>query len=132
MVRYQEVREFSEKRFCQLIGMEKAVFAKIVLVLELAHAEKKARGGRPNKLSLEDTLIMTLGYFRGYGTLSQTGANFGISESYACKLVHWTENILIESREFSLPGKKSLCESSITLINATETTICSGLTESSD
>jgi len=104
-MRYKEAQGLKDKQFCCRAGVRKAVFAQMLAVLETAHAEKKARGGRPNKLSLEDTLMMTLEYLRGYHTFSQAGASFGISESYACKLVHWTKSTLMGPGRFSLPGQ---------------------------
>jgi hypothetical protein len=88
---------------------------------------KKARGGRPNKLSVEDTLIMALEYFREYRTYFHIGGSYGISESYAYKLTHWVEEILIKSGKFSLPGKKALLKSDaeyeVIFVDATETPV---------
>lgn len=90
-----------------------------------AYARKKARGGRPNKLSIEDTLLMTLEYLREYRTYFHIGNTYGISESYAYKLIKWIEDVLIKSGKFSLPGKKELLkdesEYEVILVDATET-----------
>ncbi len=40
-------------------------------------------------------------------------AYWGVSESTICRRVHKIENILIRSGKFSLPGKKSLLDSSL-------------------
>ena len=97
----------------------------MIAILKEAHAIKKARGGRPNKISVEDTLLMSLEYLREYRTYFHIAGSYGLSESYAYKLIRWTEDTLIQSGEFSLPGKKALYgdtpEYSIVLIDATET-----------
>jgi hypothetical protein len=62
---------------------------------------------------------MTLEYLQEYCTY------FHISNSYAYKLIRWTEDTLIKSRVFSLPGRKALVQSDVEyeviLIDATET-----------
>jgi hypothetical protein len=48
-----------------------------------------------------------------YWKARQFGLDWGVSESTVCRRVHQIENILIRSRKFSLPGKKSLLNSSL-------------------
>ena len=97
----------------------------MLCIVKEAYARKKARGGRPNKLSIEDTLLMTLEYLREYRTYFHIGNTYGISESYAYKLIKWIEDVLIKSGKFSLPGKKELLkdesEYEVILVDATET-----------
>ena len=107
-MRYKEAVNLSEEQFRRLTGVKNAVFEKMLSVPRKAHEQKKARGGRPNKLSVEDTLMMALEYLREYRTYFHIGNNYGISESYARKLIRWVEDTLIKSEEFSLPGKKEL------------------------
>ena len=126
-MRYTETKNLTEEQFRRLTGVKRAVFEKMLSVLNTAHDSKKARGGRPNKLSVEDTLMMALEYLREYRTYFHIGGSYGISESYAYKLVRWVEDTLIKSGEFSLPGKKALLKSDmgyeIVLIDATETPV---------
>ncbi len=70
-------------------------------------------------------LLMTLEYLREYRTYFQIGVNYGVSESSAYKHIIWVENILIKSKEFSLPGKRARYGSDIeiTLIDVTESPI---------
>ncbi|GMO50385.1 MAG: hypothetical protein Pg6C_14110 [Treponemataceae bacterium] len=66
-----------------------------------------------------------LEYLREYRAYFHIGNNYGISESYACKLIRWAEDTLIKSGEFSLPGKKELLKSGaeyeVILADAAET-----------
>ena len=58
----------SDKKFRRLTGVYPQTFAKMVEILTEAHKKKKLRGGRPNKLSIEDMLLMALEYWREYRT----------------------------------------------------------------
>ena len=46
----------------------KSTFSKIVEILEDAEKNKKKLGGKPNKVSIPDRLLMTLEYLREYRT----------------------------------------------------------------
>ena len=80
-------------------------------ILNKAHTLKKLKGGRPNKLSIEKQLIMSLMYWREYRTYMHCSLRFGVSESSAYKTIKWVEDILIQEGSFSLPGKKALYDS---------------------
>lgn len=115
------------KNFRRLTGVKAATYKKLLEVVEKAHREKKARGGRKNKLTVEEMLKMTLEYLREYVTYLRIGKNYGISESYAYKIIKWVEEVIIKSGIFSLPGKKELIKNAekyeLILIDATETPI---------
>jgi hypothetical protein len=117
----------TEENFRRLTGVKKKTFEKMVEIVGEAHRQKKLRGGRKNKLSVEEMVYLTLEYLREYTTYLRIGKNYGISESYACKTIRWVENILVKSGIFSLPGKKALEKSNVEyeviLIDATETPI---------
>jgi len=127
MGKYEEVKKLNDKVFRRLTGVKIQTFEKMVEVLRSAHKEKKSKGGRPNKLSIEDMLLMALEYLREYRTYLHIGKSYGISESNAYQNIKWVEDTLIKSGEFSLPGKKALVKSDmeyeIVLIDATETPI---------
>ena len=83
--------------------------------------------GRPPKLSREDQLLMTLMYWREYRTQFHIGQSYGLSESTVCRTINKVENALIQSGQFTLPGKRKLQESDtlieIILVDATEQAI---------
>jgi hypothetical protein len=99
----------------------------MVEIVAAADKIKKAKGGRPNTLTIEDRILMTLEYLREYRTYLHIAASYGISESNTFENIRWIENVLIKSREFSLPGKKALLKSDhefeIVLVDATESPI---------
>ena len=78
-----------------------------------AKERQKKKSGRPPKLRIEDQILLTLQYLREYRTYFHIGKDWKISESNACRIVFKIENILIQSRKFSLPGKKKLLDSSL-------------------
>lgn len=96
-------------------------------ILRQAHAQKKRQGGKPNKLSIEDCLLMTLEYLREYRTYFHISQSYGLSESACYRNIIWVENTLVRDKTFSLPGRKALIKSDtnyeVILIDATESPI---------
>ena len=125
-MRYEDAQQLNAVQFRRLTGVKPCVFEQMAAVVREAHAAKKARGGRPNKISVENMLMLTLEYYREYRTYFHIATSYGISESYVCKVVRWVEETLIRSGKLSLPGKKALASSDVAeavLIDATESPI---------
>ena len=116
-----------EKDFRRQTGVKIETYEKMVEIVQEAHRAKKARGGRKNKISVEKMVLMTLEYLREYRTYFHIGKSYGVSESYAYKIIKWVEDVLIKDGSFALPGKKALLkneiEQEVILIDATETPI---------
>jgi len=125
IMKYEQVLKLTDTQFRRSTGVKRITFNKMLEILEFAYQEKKSSGGRPSKLEVIEMLLMTLEYLREYRTYFQIGVNYGVSESSAYKHIIWVEDILIKSKEFSLPGKKALYGSDIeiTLIDVTESPI---------
>jgi hypothetical protein len=106
-------------------------FKKMLCVLEAAEAARKAaqryRGGKKPKLTLADQLMMTLCYLREYRTQFHVGKSYGLHETHCGRIIRHVEDTLMQSREFTLPGKKAVLASNIeyevVVIDATETPI---------
>ncbi len=117
----------SGNKFKRLTGVSKNTFQKMTIILEEAkQAEKKYRGGRKSKLGIEDSLLMTLEYWREYRTYFHIGQNYGISESSAYKHIRFVEDALVKHKDFALPGQKALREAStesVQLIDVTESPV---------
>ena len=96
-------------------------------ILEQANRKKKTKGGRKNKLSIENMLLMSLEYIREYRTYFHISQSYGVSESTAYKTVRWVEDSLIKHPDFALPGRKALLKSDVeydvVLVDATESPI---------
>jgi len=54
----------SDAQFRRVTGVKRTTFERMVHILQEAERKKNLRGGRPNKLSLEERLLMTLEYLR--------------------------------------------------------------------
>ena len=123
-MRWEAINKLASDGFRRLAGVKKPTFEEMVKILEEARAQKKLRGGRKNKLSIEETLLMTLEYLREYRTYFHISKSYGMSEGYAYKTIRWVEDTLIKSKMFSLPGRKALLKSDIeyelVLVDASE------------
>ena len=126
-MKYDQIKEFSSEEFRRLTGVKRSTFEKMVEILADADQKKKARGGRKNKLSIENRLLMALEYLREYRTYFHVAASYGLSESVAYKTVRWVEDTLIKDPLFALPGRKALLKSDmeykVVLIDASESPI---------
>lgn len=124
---YQKLSKLKDELFRRKTGIKRKTFERMIVILKEAESLKKKQGGKPNKLSIEDRLIMWLEYVREYRTYFHTGASFGISESACFRNCVWIENILIKQKEFSLPKRTAPLESDneieIVIVDATESPI---------
>ncbi len=126
-MKFDQIKELEDEKFRRLTGVKKGTFSKMVDILSQADGLKKSKGGRKNKLNLEEQLLMVLEYLREYRTYFHIGQNYGISESSAYKAVKWVEDTLVKHPNFALPGRKALMKSDmnyeVVLIDATESPI---------
>jgi hypothetical protein len=126
-VKFETVKELDDEKFRRLAGVKRTTFDKMVLILEQSSKNKKINGGRKNKLSIQNMLLMTLEYIREYRTYFHISQSYGVSESTAYKTVRWIEDTLVKHPDFALPGRKALLKSDVeyevVLIDATETPI---------
>lgn len=127
MGKYEELKEFPAKQFRRLTGVQRETFEKMATILVEAQNKRYRKAGRKGRLSIEDKLLMALEYLREYRTYFHLGRSYGLSESACYRACKWVEDILIKSREFSLPGKKELLKSNmeyeVILIDASETPV---------
>lgn len=126
MQRYETVSKLSSSEFRRLTGVRKDTFETMILIIKEVENKKSSRRGKPTYLGVEDRLLMTLEYLREYRTYFHLGQSYGLSESACYRNCKRVENILIKSKEFSLPGKKKLLSSTefeVILIDATESPI---------
>lgn len=127
MIKFEQIKDESEERFRRLTGIKRTTFMVMLEILRRAESALKAQGGKPNKLAMEDRLLMTLEYLREYRTYFHISRSYGISESACYRNIRWVEDTLIKDKQFSLPGRKALLKSDmeyeLILIDATETPI---------
>jgi len=108
MGKYESASKLSNPEFRRLTGVKKSTFETMKKILEAAEQEKKREGGKPNKLTIAERLLMSLEYLREYRTYFHLGQSYGISESACYRNCCWVEATLMKSKMFHLPGKKAL------------------------
>lgn len=126
-MKFTKINHLNNEEFRRLTGIKRKTFDKMIEILNAAEKIKKVRGGKPNKVSMEDRLLMALEYLREYRTYFHISQSYGISESACFRNIRWIEDVLIKSKEFRLPGRKALLKSDnefeVILIDATESPI---------
>jgi hypothetical protein len=126
-MKFDMIKNLKTENFRRLTGVKRETFNKMIEIIEEAIRLKKARGGRPNKLSVPDMILMTLEYLREYRTYFHISKSYGISESNSYYTIRFIEDSLIKSGCFNLPGRKALLKSDVeyevVLIDATESSI---------
>jgi hypothetical protein len=126
-MKYENIKEYSNKRFRRITGVKRTTFDKMLEILRPAKEELTAKGGPKPKLGIEDMLLATLEYLREYRTYAHVAASYGVSESSIFRIIRWVEDTLIKDGTFSLPGRKALLKSDmefeVILVDATETPI---------
>ena len=127
MMKFETVKNLDNEKFRRLTGVKRSTFDRMVDILDQSIKSRKIHSGRKKKLSLENSLLMTLEYIIEYRTYFHVSQSYGISESSTYKIVRWVEDTLIKHPDFALPGRKALLKSDIeydvVLIDATETPI---------
>lgn len=79
-MRFDNAKQLKLEEFRRLTGVKLEKFNKMVEVIGQALKEKKAKGGRPNKLSTPDMILMTLEYLREYRTYFHISTNYTARE----------------------------------------------------
>ena len=123
---YERRRDLKQSEFKRLCGVRPKTFEKMVEVLS-PHLNRQGKRGGQSKLSVANQLVITLEYWREYRTYFHIGQSWGLHESTVCRIVRRVEDILIQSGQFKLPGKKQLQQSpsewKVLVVDVTETPI---------
>ncbi len=123
-MRYEKARDLEEGDFKRLCGVKKETFVTMCeVVREVLSRETR---GRRSRLSVEDQVLLTLGYWREYRRMFHLGQDFGLHESNVSRIVQKVEDILVKGERFSLPSKRRLLEENrltYTIVDVTEMTV---------
>lgn len=75
-------------------------------------------------MALPDRLLVALEYWREYRSYFHISQSYGLCEGQCYNIIKWVEDTLIQSGEFSLPGKKELLKNGmqfeVVMIDVTE------------
>ena len=119
----ERIKKLKKENYQKIFGIKKDTFDKMLKLLNEAYRIEHLKGGHPPKLSVLDRLVIMLSYYRDYRTMENIAFEYGVAKSTICECVKWVENILIKSKEFSLPKKRELVrdtEIEVVLVDATE------------
>lgn len=106
---YKQAKNLEPMEFKRLCGVTPETFEQMVKVVAAEKALAK-KSGRPNKLSIEDQVLMTLEYWREYRTQFHIGVSWGLDDTNVLRNIRKVENILIKSGLFNVEGKKKAKE----------------------
>jgi predicted DNA-binding transcriptional regulator AlpA len=101
-MKYEQITLLEDKKFRRLTGIKRTMFDKMIAILQEADLKKKKRGGRKNKLMLEDRLLMGLEYIREYQTYFHVNQSYGLSQSTTYDTIKWIEDTLIKHPDWAL------------------------------
>jgi hypothetical protein len=82
-MKFEMVKQLDDEKFRRLSRVKRSTFNRMVSILERSNRDKKVQGGRKNKLSIENMLLMALEYIREYRTYFHVSQSYGVSESTA-------------------------------------------------
>jgi Helix-turn-helix of DDE superfamily endonuclease len=103
---YKKLEKLSATNFKRYCGVERETFNKMCEIVRQKSVAQRLVEGRPPKLVIEDQILLTLEYWREYRTMFHIGTSWGISESSVSRIITRVEDILTDSGEFALPGKR--------------------------
>ena len=98
MMKFEKAKSLDNEKFRRLTGVKRSTFDQMSLILEISHKEKKARGGRVNKLKIEDMLLMTLEYLREYRTYFHISQSYNILNSIRKQTLQMTNSLKLSYR----------------------------------
>lgn len=104
-----------------MIGVKKVTFEAMISCRDTAYKTKHRKGGCPEKLSLEEQLIMTLRYLCHYPTQRLLAFDFGVGVATVNETITWVEDTLRSSGLFDLDNLEA--PSATMAIDVTESPI---------
>jgi hypothetical protein len=78
---FSQIKEESTESFRRLTGVKRSTFDRMVKILVEAEIALKLHGGKPNKLTIEDRLLMALEYLREYRTYFHISRDTGSAKA---------------------------------------------------
>lgn len=118
--------KLTKAEFKRKFGYYIEVFYDMVKVINefKINTKVKDRRGNTSNFTSEDEVLIMLCYYREYVTYFSIAKELGVHESTIARIIVKTENRLIKSRVFNLPGKKRIRDANgrykTIIIDATE------------
>lgn len=122
---FEQVKTQSADDFLRDVGISLPAF-EILLTKVSAYKEAERerypmkKRGLKHGVALVDRLLLTFRYLRHYPTFARLGKEFGLSESYACKIYHRMLKILLKILHMKHRKDLMNCDLETVLIDVTE------------
>ena len=122
-----QVSKLQGKKFRRYTGIYRQVFDQMVECVRLFKEKERKHPtkGSPSPISLEDRVLIAVVYWREYRSQEHLAVDYGVGQSTISRIIREIEDILIKSRMFSLPGRKSLLSRDnryeVVIVDVTET-----------
>ena len=79
MKNYEKLKELNPELFQRLTGVKPDTFKAMLQECEEQHEKKKAKGGKPNKLSVSTQILLMLEYYREYRSMAHMAFDYEIT-----------------------------------------------------
>ena len=114
-MRWEQTLRLNGEQFKRLVGVRRSTFVGMVeypqsLRTVSKHKVAGAKRGPEPKLSVADELMLLLMYYREYRTFFHISTTYDLSEMQTWRIITRTEQQLLSSKLFALPGKKKLVQ----------------------
>ena len=121
----ERIKNTATKKYKEIFGVEKHVFDRIFRILEVSDTfERKSNAGRKSKISVLDSLVITLMYWREYRTYRHIAYDYGVGKTTIGNAILWVENTLIASGVCNLKSIRELRDNAskiqIAIVDVTE------------
>jgi hypothetical protein len=125
-MKYEKLQKLPAHVFRRITGVKTQTFTVMVSIVHDADRKRLKGVGRPATLSIEDQILMMLEYLREYRTYAHIAVDYGVGESSAFRIIRRTENILVQSKQFTLPKRdRALSDDTIeaVIVDCTESPV---------
>ena len=116
----ESVKRLSEAEFYERFGVGPVFFEVLLDRLKQCREEEHAKGGRPNRLSVFQSLIIFFLYIRQYMTQTILADMTGVKKWDVSRAYHWVLDTLIRNGCFHLVGNRKIGSGTFALIDVTE------------
>lgn len=128
-MKWLQIGALEGKKFRRYTGIYRRVLDEMVECVrdfKTKHRKHPTKGVQ-SSLCVEDQVLLTVMFWREYRDQGHLAVDFDVSQSTVSRTITETENILIKSRRFSIPGRKSLLtkdgQYEVVVIDVTETPV---------
>ena len=116
----ESVGKLKEAEFYERFGIGSVFFGVLLDRLKKCHEEQHMKGGRPNLLSVFQSLAVFLLYTRQYMTQTILADMMGVKKWDVSRAYHWARDTLPENGCFHLLGNRKIGKGTFALVDVTE------------